>query len=108
MGKLESEFQKLSPGGAISYVEVPNMQNNLEALDQLKDLIGKPPKTLNRCKKSSYPEGIPVKCVELDKTFSSAKAAAEQLKVSYSSIIKCCKYKTRHTAGGYHWQYAKI
>ncbi len=29
---LESEFQKLSPGGAISYVEVPNMQNNLEAL----------------------------------------------------------------------------
>ena len=29
---LESEFQQLSPGGAISYVEVPNMQNNLEAL----------------------------------------------------------------------------
>ena len=30
--KFESEFQKLSPGGAISYVEVPNMQNNLEAV----------------------------------------------------------------------------
>ena len=34
---LESKFQKLSPGGAISYVEVPDMQNNLEAvLDVMK------------------------------------------------------------------------
>ena len=30
--KFEAQFQKLSPGGAISYVEVPNMQNNLEAV----------------------------------------------------------------------------
>ena len=30
--KFESEFQQLSPGGAISYVEVPNMQDNLEAV----------------------------------------------------------------------------
>ncbi len=30
--KFESEFQKLSPGGAISYVEVPNMQNNIDAV----------------------------------------------------------------------------
>ena len=29
---LEAKFQALSPGGAISYVEVPNMQNNLEAV----------------------------------------------------------------------------
>ena len=29
---LESDFQKLSPGGAISYVEVPNMQNNIPAV----------------------------------------------------------------------------
>ncbi len=29
---LEAKFQKLSPGGAISYVEVPNMQNNLKAV----------------------------------------------------------------------------
>ena len=35
--KLESEFQALSPGGAISYVEVPNMQNNIPAvLDVMK------------------------------------------------------------------------
>ncbi|MBC5647697.1 anaerobic ribonucleoside-triphosphate reductase [Christensenella tenuis] len=32
---LESKFQALSPGGAISYVEVPNMQNNLEAVMQV-------------------------------------------------------------------------
>lgn len=30
--KFESEFQALSPGGAISYVEVPNMTNNIEAV----------------------------------------------------------------------------
>ena len=30
--KFESDFQKLSPGGAISYVEVPNMQNNIPAI----------------------------------------------------------------------------
>ncbi|MEE0866564.1 MAG: anaerobic ribonucleoside-triphosphate reductase [Clostridia bacterium] len=33
--KLESEFQRLSPGGAISYVETPNLQNNLEAVIEL-------------------------------------------------------------------------
>ena len=30
--KFEAQFQKLSPGGAISYVEVPNMENNIEAV----------------------------------------------------------------------------
>ena len=30
--KFESEFQKLSPGGAVSYVEVPNMQENIPAV----------------------------------------------------------------------------
>ena len=30
--KFESQFQALSQGGAISYVEVPNMQNNIEAV----------------------------------------------------------------------------
>jgi len=30
--KLESEFQKLSPGGAISYIETPNLSNNLDAV----------------------------------------------------------------------------
>ena len=33
--KLESEFQTLSPGGAISYVEVPNMQDNIPAVLQV-------------------------------------------------------------------------
>ena len=30
--KLESEFQKMSPGGAISYIETPNLQNNIDAI----------------------------------------------------------------------------
>ena len=29
---FEAKFQKLSPGGAVSYVEVPNMQNNIDAV----------------------------------------------------------------------------
>ncbi len=33
--KLESEFQRLSPGGAISYVETPNLQNNIESVLQI-------------------------------------------------------------------------
>lgn len=33
--KIESEFQRLSPGGAVSYVETPNLQNNLEVVKQL-------------------------------------------------------------------------
>ena len=37
--KFESEFQQLSPGGAISYVEVPNMQDNLEAVMSLLEFI---------------------------------------------------------------------
>ena len=37
--KFESEFQRLSPGGAISYVEVPDMQQNLEAVLQVMGFI---------------------------------------------------------------------
>ena len=37
--KFESDFQRLSPGGAISYVEVPNMQDNLEAVMSVLQLI---------------------------------------------------------------------
>lgn len=33
--KIESEFQKLSPGGAVSYVETPNLQNNLDVVLQV-------------------------------------------------------------------------
>ena len=36
---LESEFQKLSPGGAISYIETPNLQNNLDAVLQVIQFI---------------------------------------------------------------------
>ena len=37
--KFESDFQKLSPGAAISYVEVPNMQDNLEAVIKVMQFI---------------------------------------------------------------------
>ena len=37
--KLESEFQRLSPGGAISYIETPNLENNLDAVLEIIDFI---------------------------------------------------------------------
>ena len=37
--ELESRFQKLSPGGAISYIETPNLQNNLEAIIEVIEFI---------------------------------------------------------------------
>ena len=37
--KLESEFQRLSPGGAISYIETPNLQNNLDVVLQVIQFI---------------------------------------------------------------------
>ena len=37
--KFESEFQALSPGGAISYIEVPNMQNNIPAVIEVMKFI---------------------------------------------------------------------
>ena len=37
--QFESQFQELSPGGAISYVEVPNMQNNLDAVIEVIQFI---------------------------------------------------------------------
>jgi ribonucleoside-triphosphate reductase (formate) len=36
---LESEFQELSPGGAISYIETPNLQNNIEAVETVMQFI---------------------------------------------------------------------
>jgi len=36
---FESQFQSISSGGAISYVEIPNMRNNLEALEELVKFI---------------------------------------------------------------------
>jgi len=37
--KLESKFQRLSPGGAISYIEVPNMQQNIDAVMEVMKFI---------------------------------------------------------------------
>ena len=37
--KFEAQFQNLSPGGAVSYVEVPNMENNIDAVLQVMQFI---------------------------------------------------------------------
>ena len=37
--EFESEFQKLSPGGAISYIEIPNMQKNMSAVEDIIEFI---------------------------------------------------------------------
>ena len=52
--KLESEFQALSPGGAISYVEVPNMQDNIPAVLQVMKFIFKDTASAEIYTKSDY------------------------------------------------------
>lgn len=49
----------------------------------------------------------PVYCIELDKTFDGASAAARELGLDNSHIIKCCKGKQKIT-GGYHWRYQEV
>jgi hypothetical protein len=48
----------------------------------------------------------PVYCVELDKTFESGKAAAEELGITAQGICVVCGNPFR-MAGGYHWEYAR-
>ena len=48
----------------------------------------------------------PVICVEMNKTYCSARAAARDTGVCVSNIIKACQ-KKRKTAGGCHWNYGK-
>ena len=59
-----------------------------------------------RNEKISKAKSKPVYCVELDKVFEGAKAAAAELGANDKSICKCCRgiYKT---AGNYHWRYAE-
>ena len=47
----------------------------------------------------------PVFCIELNRTFTGARAAARELGLNQSSISRCCKGK-RKTCGGYHWRFA--
>ena len=49
--------------------------------------------------------GRVVLCVELDRTFESASAAARELGLSQTSISGCCRGERYKTTGGYHWQY---
>ena len=46
----------------------------------------------------------PVICVEMNKTYCSARAAARDTGVCVSNIIRACQ-KKRKTAGGFHWNY---
>lgn len=48
-----------------------------------------------------------VKCVELDRVFRSVSDASKFAGVPYPNITAVCRgYKSCHTAGGYHWEYA--
>lgn len=58
----------------------------------------------SRNEKVSKALSRPVYCVELNKTFDGSSAAARELGLDNSNIIKCCK-GTRKTCGGYHWRY---
>ena len=52
----------------------------------------------------SKPQMKKVYCVELDKTYESAKYAAEELGLHKENIQACCRGITK-TCGKYHWRY---
>lgn len=47
----------------------------------------------------------PVRCIETNKIYPSASAAAEELDLNSSNILKVCK-KERQTTNGLHWEFA--
>ena len=49
----------------------------------------------------------PVFCIELNRTFTGARAAGRELGLDNSHIIKCCNGKLK-TTGGYHWRYQEV
>lgn len=49
---------------------------------------------------------VPVRCVETGVVYKSLEEAAQTFKLSKPNICNCCK-GNRHTAGGYHWEYAE-
>lgn len=49
---------------------------------------------------------VPVRCVETGVVYKSLEEAAKTLNLSKPNICNCCK-GNRHTAGGYHWEYAR-
>ena len=61
----------------------------------------------SRNKRVSQTLSKPVFCVELNKTFDGASAAARELGLDNSHIIKCCKGKQK-TCGGYHFIYQEV
>lgn len=69
------------------------------------------PEEFNKIKRKFQAAGaiaksIPVRCIETQEVFESARKAAKQFpKTSQSKITMCCRGQ-RQTSGGYHWEYA--
>lgn len=82
-----------------SEVKTENFANNLEWCDKLYNNTYGSRANGNAKKK-------PIYCLELDRVFDSASAAAKELVLDQGSIIKVCQGK-RKTHGGYHWRYVE-
>ena len=71
--------------------------------------IKKQAESLSKYRKAN-PQPTNVKavyCIELDKTYSTIKQAADELSINGDSISACCRGRLK-TAGKYHWTYAKV
>ena len=82
-------------------IKIHNYINNLEWVTQRENLVYG-----TRIERVSKTNSKPVYCIELNKIFDSAKAAAEEVRGIGSNITACLKGKQK-TAYGYHWRYAE-
>lgn len=81
-----------------------NRADNLEWCDnRYNNIYGT--KNQRASEKNKISHCIPVVCIELNKTFKSAKEAARFVNKSGTNITRACKNIYR-TCGGYHWEYA--
>ena len=99
---------------AIAFIDNPNNLPQVNHIDENKEnncldnLEWCDPKYNSnygtRTKRVSKPQMKKVYCVELDKTYDSAKYAAQELGLHKENIAACCRGQ-RNTCGKYHWRY---
>ena len=111
---FESEFQKISTGGCISYVELPNLDNNLLAVEELIKFLydtimyaefnGKSDYCLE-CDYDGEIKVIPDENGDFIETCGSVHIASKKYKVSMSTVLRHCRDEVSSYRGSYTFRF---